>query len=101
MLSTQALAWPRADAVGIDGYTLDGDPQAVKNACCEAALAEILSAGSLAPSFDRGGAIIREKVGPIETEYASNAPAQTTYSTIAQALASIIGMGGAVRLRRG
>lgn len=101
LVSTQALGWPRSYAEDVDGFYIDGVPQAVKNAQCEAALIELLAAGSLSPSYDRGGAIIREKVGPLETEYANNAPAGTTYNTISQALASIIGLGGSLVLRRG
>ena len=98
----QALEWPRVDAVDFSGYGLDGVPRAVKVATCEAALIELLTPGALSPSLDRGGAIIREKVGPIETEYASNAPAATVYATIRQALASIVPAGGGpVRLARG
>ena len=98
----QGLEWPRIDAVDMSGYTLDEVPRAVKAATIEAALVELLTPGALSPSLDRGGAIIREKVGPIETEYASNAPADTVYATIRQALASIVPAGGgSVRLVRG
>ena len=100
LVSTQALQWPRSEAIDTSGYTIDGVPQAVKNAQCEAALIELVSAGSLTPELDRGGAVIREKIGPLETEYASNAPSMTVYNTIKYALASILPYGG-LRLRRG
>jgi hypothetical protein len=97
----QALAWPRLQAWDLDGYPLTRLPIAVVNATLEAALIELVTPGALSPSLDRGGAIIREKVGPIETQYSESASAVTVYNTIRNALASIVRVGGAVVFRRG
>lgn len=100
ILSSQALDWPRFDAVDADGYDIIGVPQAVKNACAEAALVELGSAGALSSSLDRGGSVKREKVVGIEVEYAAGAPASTVYRTIGQALARIVRSGG-IKITRG
>lgn len=67
---TQALAWPRADAEDDDGFTFSSTalPQALKDACAEAALA-YLTDGDLIPDVDEPGTIGSEavSVGPIST----------------------------------
>jgi hypothetical protein len=80
----QALSWPRGGAV-VDGYTLEGDivPTEVANACADLALKA--AAGELNPDLDR--AILREKVGPLETEYSAHSPQAKRYSAINAALA--------------
>jgi hypothetical protein len=95
----QALDWPRNGAADSDGYIQEGVPTAVKVATVEAALIELTDAGSLSVAQERGGAIIREKVGPIETEYASTAQASTVYPSIKMALSRLIKTG--LSLRRG
>jgi len=82
--STQALAWPRTGVV-IDGYIMvDSDvvPTDIANACAE--LAFKAAAGDLNPDLDR--AVIREKVGPIETEYSSASPQSVRYRATDMAL---------------
>lgn len=98
--SAQALDWPRTGAYDRDGYYLELVPKAVKNAACEGALIELESAGALSPVLERGGAVIREKVGSLETEYAVGASAQTAYTAIAQALARIVRSSG-IKITRG
>jgi hypothetical protein len=88
--ATQALDWPRSEALDSDGYYQSGVPVAVKVATIEAALLELVTAGTLTESQDRGGAIVREKVGPIETEYSDNAPTGTVYPTIKLALSRLV-----------
>lgn len=95
----QALAWPRIDAYDVDGYYLEDLPTPIVNACCEAALVELVSPGALSESLYRGGAVLREKVGPIETEYQPGASGTTVYRTIWQALARIC-PAGCLRIER-
>jgi len=97
----QGLAWPRADALDIEGYELSGVPQALKNACMEAALIEANEAGALTEALERGGMLIRKKTGPLEKEYAAGAPVGTVYPVIKQCLASIMRLGGGVKFTRG
>ena len=97
----QGLAWPRSDAWDFDGYVISGVPQAVKNACMEAALIEANEASALTEALERGGMVIRKKTGPLEKEYAPAAPVCTVYPVIKQCLASIIRFGGGVKFTRG
>ena len=96
----QALDWPRYDAWDRDGYPLAGLPQRIKDATCAAALIELAAAGALSKALERGGSIRREKIGPIETEYAPGAPAATAYPAIAQALARIVRGGSGLTITR-
>tara|TARA_Y100001937_G_scaffold121651_1_gene180779 strand:+ start:558 stop:1064 length:507 start_codon:yes stop_codon:yes gene_type:complete len=78
----QALSWPRSDATDWEGRTIVSTsvPQRVKDATCELALLHLTEA--LNSSFARDGAIIREKVGSIETEYSEAAGAETSLPVI-------------------
>ena len=69
--STQALQWPRFD-VYIDKYYFSSTsiPQQLIDAQCEIAIAIDMGNG---PLTDIDVQTKREKVGPIEVEYASNA----------------------------
>ena len=96
----QGLAWPRVDAWDDDDYELELVPAGVKNACMEAALIEANTVGALSLALERGGMVIHEKVGNLETGYANNAPASTVYPIIKQCLAGIIRGGGGVKLSR-
>jgi hypothetical protein len=70
----QALSWPRAEAVNPDSpgeeeFAADVLPQRVVDATCELAL-EFLKAGTTdLEGVDETAAIVREKTGPLETEY--------------------------------
>lgn len=96
----QALDWPRCEAYDRDGYLLSGVPAQVKAAAIEGAIVELGAAGALSPALERGGAVIREKVGSLETEYAAGAQARTVYSAINQALARIVSM-SVLKAKRG
>jgi len=82
--STQALDWPRVSVV-VDGYSVASDsvPADIANACADLALKA--AAGDLAPDLER--AIIREKVGPLETEYSAHSPQATRFRAIDLTLA--------------
>lgn len=73
--STQALEWPRAGAVDCDGNELSAMvPAALKNALCEAALKELVKAGSLSEPDNGNGAIIAETEGGMSRTYARGVP---------------------------
>jgi len=97
----QPLQWPRVD-VYVGGFELAYDeiPPKVISALCEAALVELVTPGALSVALERGGAVIREKVDVIETEYASGAPAVTVYQTIRQHLRGLVAGGNAITLVR-
>ncbi len=87
----QGLDWPRVSVV-VDGYSVDSDivPADVKDACIDLALKA--SSGELNPDLER--AVIREKVGPLETEYSDHSPQQVRYRAIDMALAPYLTGGG-------
>jgi len=84
MTGTQALDWPRYGVV-VDGFDIASDivPTEIANACADLALKA--AAGELNPDLER--AIIREKVGPLETEYSAHSPQAIRYRAIDMALA--------------
>jgi hypothetical protein len=89
----QALDWPRY-GVEVDHFPVHYDivPADVANACADLALKALSS--DLAPDLTQG--VIREKVGPIETEYNRGAPQYTRYRAIDMMLAPYL-TGGSSR----
>lgn len=99
--STQALQWPRVDAVDYRGYFITGITQALKNAIFEAAM--LFLSEDLNASMERGGMVKRVKVGPVEQEFSDNAPADPVYPAIDQAIRPLLkssGGSGSVKLGR-
>jgi hypothetical protein len=104
--TVQALDWPRGLVerpdyayAGMNGYTtISGDfyfpsddvPLEVERACAELALKAI--SGPLAP--DLTPPVTREKVGPIEVEYAQGARQTTTYQAVDNLLAPFLKIAG-------
>jgi hypothetical protein len=98
LTSTQALDWPRAWVV-VDGYSVAPDvvPAEVANACADLAL-KALSA-DLNADLER--AIVREKTGPLETEWSPHSPQRKRYPAVEMALAPYLtGSGAMARLVR-
>ena len=94
----QALSWPRYGAI-VDDFDVDSTvvPAEVKNACADLAVKAL--AEDLNPDLTR--AVIREKVGPLETEYSAHSPQGTRFVSVDQALGPFLRGGGAnVRLVR-
>jgi hypothetical protein len=90
LLRAQALSWPRYGAV-VDGWDLDSTvvPPDVSNACADLALLSLTE--TLNPNIDR--TVIREKVGPLETEYAPGSPLVKRWSAVEQSLTPYFKMG--------
>ena len=66
-------------------------PVEIANATCEAALREIVAAGSLAPDLERGGANTRSlKAGSVEIVYSGSSTPLTLYPAIARALSALL-----------
>lgn len=97
LFRAQALSWPRYGAI-VDDFDVDSTvvPAEVKNACADLAVKAL--AEDLNPDLTR--AVIREKVGPLETEYSEYSPQAKRPVSIDQALASYLRAGGSVRLIR-
>jgi len=85
----QGLDWPRVGAYDPEGRPLDGVPKDLQAAICRLAL-ESATNGDLVTSQDRGGQVKREKIGPIETEYADGAPAGRTFPYLDDLLSSLV-----------
>jgi len=84
LTSVQSLCWPRENIYDERDVEIEGIPNRLKYAVCEAAIKSLTD--DLNPDLERGGRIKREKVGPIDTEYADNAPARTSFPVIADLL---------------
>ncbi|MEM7444295.1 MAG: DnaT-like ssDNA-binding protein [Pseudomonadota bacterium] len=85
----QALDWPRT---GFDAIGSDVVPGEVRRAAAELALMAL--GADLNPPLERGGRVTREKVGPIETEFADGAPGRTRYPAIDGLLAPLLARPG-------
>lgn len=96
----QALQWPRTDAKDRAGDSIDASsvPIEIEHATYEAALRELIAPGSLRPDYVAADQVTREKVGPIEVEYADAAagtiPTQPVVSVINAILAPLLQCGG-------
>ena len=77
----QPLEWPRYD------YG-DDLPQRLKDAVCEAAL--IFLTDNLNAPIEATGAVISEKVGPIEVKYSEPAVLRTRYPILDRLLAPLV-----------
>jgi hypothetical protein len=88
----QALSWPRW-WVTVDNFPISPDivPAEIANACADLALKAL--AGDLNADLTRG--VVREKVGPIETEYDRYSPQSVRYPAINMALAPFLKSSGA------
>lgn len=69
---SQDREWPRTDATDYEGNDIADDevPEEVEHAAYEAALLEGEDPGSLSPQYVASEQAKREKVGPVEVEYA-------------------------------
>lgn len=75
---TQDREWPREGVVDREGNPVDAAtvPVEVVHASYEAAYRELRAPGSLTPDYVPAEQVTREKVGPIETSYATGAGSQ-------------------------
>jgi len=68
----QAREWPRTGAYDYEGNSIPADqvPIEIEQATYEAALRELVEPGSLSPDYVASSTVKRQKVGPIEEEFA-------------------------------
>lgn len=100
--SSQALAWPRYGASDEEGRYVDGAsvPARIKDATCELALSHLTSA--LNATVSRGGAVRREKVGPLEVEYEPGAQTDASVLIVGRLVRGLgVRRGGTVEVFRG
>lgn len=95
----QAREWPRVNAVDYEGNEIPDDeaPIEVVNATYEAALREAILPGSLSPDYTPSELATKEKVGPIEVQYATgqgegskDIPTRPVISVIDEILAPVL-----------
>lgn len=91
----QALSWPRFD-VYLDGWYLASDsvPDDIANACADLALRAL----SDDLNADLTRAVVRKKIGPLETEYDRASPQSKRFRAVDMALAPYLG-GSSVNAR--
>ncbi len=97
---TQALDWPRVNVPRLDGpgswgygpsyLAHDVVPREVQQACAK--MAYKAAAGDLAPDLEQTK--VKEKIGPIEVEYAPGSSAVVRYREIDNLLAPLLGSRG-------
>lgn len=87
----QALAWPRYN-VCRNGWTLPSDTIPPQIKAGQMALATEIHADDLSPPEQRLGAITREKVGPLDTEYATASPITSKAAAVRQSYAQFSGL---------
>lgn len=98
----QLLAWPRYGTIDREGWPIDDTtiPREVKAACCEIALRELATPGSMTPDVIMSQAVTREKIGAIEVQYQGAAsadasrPVLTILHDLLQGLLANTGSGG-------
>ena len=91
----QELEWPRTNATNYEGNAIPDDevPAEVEQATYEAALRELASPGSLSPDFVPAEQVTKEKVGPIEVQYAEpkgHAPTRPVIPAIDEIIAPVL-----------
>lgn len=96
------LFFPPAASGSNSGKDYTGEvPQGVKEAALEAA--DLYLDGKIDLTLSRDGRVVREKLGPLETEYAETAQGARSYTFIDALVADVscgLRKGGARRLRR-
>lgn len=97
----QSLGWPRTSAYDKEGRILSSVPQKLKDAVCELALIHATTE-AINSTFERGGAIKAEQVGPVSVEYFDGAPSGVTYPFLDGMLSTITVTGsvGVIKLSR-
>lgn len=89
----QGLSWPRTDVCDREGFPVTGVPQGIKNACAEY-MSRVFQA-PLAPDPEGQSNVIREKIGPLETEFVPGSlPKFKPYPTADALVAEFLISGG-------
>lgn len=99
----QALEWPRAYIVDHNGYGIDSNviPPQVVQALAEAALRELVSAGTTLADAARDDVLTSLDVaGAVKLAWASSAPTKTDYPIIKAILRGLIAPAGGMRMVR-
>ncbi|PVZ56561.1 hypothetical protein C9422_18745 [Pseudomonas sp. B1(2018)] len=99
----QTLAWPRFEAC-LNRFPVPSNTIPAQIKAGQMALATEIHADDLSPPEQRLGAISREKVGPLETEYSTASPIISKAAAVRQSYAQFSGLlqsSSQVSLKRG
>lgn len=100
LTAVQMLGWPRAGAVDHEGYELPSHEVPIRVGYAVAEVALLVVVGQdINPVLERGGRIKREKIGPIETEFADGAPAREEFTIVSDLLRGLV-RGPGLRITR-
>lgn len=90
---SQSLAWPRTYVTDYEGNSVPSDevPTEVQQACAEAALRELVDAGSLTPDYTPSERVKSEKFGPVAFEYDMSQPSAEASRPIMLIVRDLIG----------
>ena len=85
----QVLSWPRAGVSDGDGRIIGSTeyPTKLKNAQCELALNALSE--DLFKDVPPGGQVVKQKVGPLETEFNPYSPTQSTFQSVNRLLSGL------------
>ncbi|MCK5606316.1 hypothetical protein KAR91_30730 [Candidatus Pacearchaeota archaeon] len=86
----QLLAWPRAGVTDNQGRIISTTeyPPQLKNAQCELALRALSE--DLFKDVSPGGQVVKQKVGPLETEFNPYSPTQSTFQAVNRLLSGLV-----------
>lgn len=89
----QGLSFPRIELYDREGLTIKGVPQGIRNACAEY-MSRVFVA-PLAPDPEGQAHVVREKIGPLETEFVPGSlPKFKPYPTADGLLSEFVYSGG-------
>jgi hypothetical protein len=98
----QALDWPRTvttaysayfgypASIGVEYFAIDEIPAQLVIAACEAAIRELASPGALMPDSVPAERVLRERIGPMDTTYASSGSNEVRVMVIENVLANLL-----------
>lgn len=90
---SQLLAWPRVNAVSVDGEAVPSDavPAIVEYAAYEGALVELNEPGSLSPVVVGSERVVRERVeGAVDVQYDTSADAVSAATPVVTAINGLL-----------
>lgn len=91
MRRPQALQWPRVSAIDRVGYPILANemPKELIAACCEMAIRELASPGSMAPDLEQGGHYKSRRAGDTEEVFSAGTAGGTTLNTTGSTLNTV------------
>lgn len=98
-IDTQLLSWPRYSAYDAEGRLLEGIPTLLEDGCAYLALQA--NTTELFSTSGRDQGKIREKIGPLDTEWSETARSRTTYNYVSDIFSPLLISGSATGAGQG